>query len=416
MRVGVKLVLVSIFLLALSCDTEGDQTFKNYFIKYYGEDGEQEAKDVSVTSDNAIMILGTSTSVRETKRIYIIKTDFEGTILWEKELGSSFDQEIAQDIEPITTGADAGNYAILSNVKKNPEDSLAIRLTVLSPDGDSIRSVLFNQLASQEAKSVTPLSDGGYYITGKTTDTDLSDGGNTALPVTDIEDQLVIKYDNNFTGVQADRIGGSSEGSGVKIFEGVGINYYAGYSDEITTLTGPDPDYEMNFTLRTVSVGGASGTPSGYVGNATDVEQLTSVAKSITSNSYLAIGTQILDGTNINRIYACLLNSDFSNVPGREKDIESDAEGVAVIGSSTGQFLVVGNRIKAGGNRNIWFATINTLLGTTLGPFEFGSLNNDDTASAVAELPNGDIIILGTMNLENQNKIALIKLRSNGQF
>lgn len=408
------MIFISVILLALSCDTENAQGFKDHFIRYYGSDGEQDANDITVTNDNAIIILGTATSVTGAKRIYIIKTDFEGTILWEKQLGSSYNEEVAQDIEPITTGADAGNYAILSNVMKNAEDSLAIRLTVIAPNGDSLRSVLFNQLESQQAKSVTPLSDGGYYITGKTTDTDASDAGNAALPVPDVEDILVIRYENNFTGVQFDRIGSSSIGSGIKIFEGTGINYYAGYSDELTTLTGPDPDYEINFTLRTVAPGGASGTPTGYVGNTTDAEQLASVAKSITSNFYLAVGTQLVGGSNVNRLYGSLLNSNFSVA--RENFIQSDAEGVANCGSANGQFLVVGNSIKAGGNRNIWFATVNTLLDITLGPFEFGSLNNDDTASAVAELPNGDIVILGTMNLENQNKIALIKLKSNGEF
>ena len=61
-----------------------------------------------------------------------------------------------------------------------------------------------------------------------------------------------------------------------------------------------------------------------------------------------------------------------------------------------------------------------SLWGNTAEPnfVSFGG-DGDDTAAAVAELPDGHIMVLGTMQLGNppaQFKITLIKLNSNGKF
>jgi len=393
------------WLLTSSCDTSGnvDPVFNDHYIKYYGGDGDQEAKDVLVVGDS-ILILGTSTTGL-TKRIYLAKTDLEGNLGWEKTFGSTYSEEVAQDIELIVGGVDAGNFAVLSNVKKNAQDSAAFRLTIVAPDGDSVRSVLFNQLQSQRAKSVTPLSGGDYFLTGNTTDVTINPG----LP-SDLEDVIAVRLQSDLTVASLDTIGSSSIGSGIKIFEGSGIFYYAGYSDELTPLTGPDVQYESNFTFQSFYPR-PPGTPKGYAGNDSDQEQLAFVAKSDLLNNYLAVGTQTISGNS--SLYVSLLNGNFTIA--RENAIQQSTEGVAACASGI-NFLVVGNKVKAGGNRNIWLAKVNSSLTITLGPIEFGGTNNDDTASAVAELPNGDIIVVGTMSLVNQKKIALIKLKSNGQF
>ncbi len=410
-KVSVYILLVFLFVWA-ACDTKSnvDPVYKNYFIKYYGEDGNQEGKDILVNNDGTLVILGTSTTITGSKKMYLAKTDVEGEIIWERKLGSSSD-EVAVDIEPILIGPDIGNFAVLSNVTKSVGDSLAIRLTIISPAGDSLKSTLLNQLKSQEAKSITPLSDGGYFITGKTIDTDPLNVGNLSLTIPDVEDMLLIRLQNDFLPTQLDRIGGSSIGSGIKIFEGPSIFYYAGDSDEINLFQSPDiGGYESNFTLRVIEPLNASGTPTGYAGTATNTEELTAIAKSPFGN-YLAVGTQTLAGGD-KKIFASIVNSNFS--AGTEDAIEDNVEGVAVVASVGVDFLVVGNKINPGG-RDIWLAKVGTTLSVQFSA-TFGGSNNDDTASAVAELPNGDIVILGTMELVNQNKIALIKLRSNGQF
>jgi hypothetical protein len=399
----------------LSCDTESnvDPVYKNTFVKYYGEDGNQEGKDLITNNDGTIIILGTTTSPGGSKRMYLAKTDADGTIIWERKLGEIARDEVAQDIEPIIAGPDAGNYVVMSSVVKSIADSLAIRLTIVSPDGDSLRSELINRYESQSGKSITPLSDGTYFISGNVLNADTL---NVDLPIFDIEDVLVIRVPNTLVPNSTDyfRIGLSSLGSGVRIFEGSSPDfYYAGYSDELIGSESVTTDYELNFVFRkfTTDPGSVSSVYTGDPG-IEDNEEMSSIAKSGSGLSYLAVGTRT-DGSGNKTIVASTANVNFTAANSMQ-NLLIGAEGISVSASGATQFLVVGNKINPGG-RDIWLSkvdiTLNSIFAVT-----FGGSNNDDTASAVAELPNGDIVVLGTMELTNQKKIALIKLKSNGSF
>jgi hypothetical protein len=344
----------------------------------------------------------------------LAKTDGEGTIIWERKLGEISRDEIAQDIEPIIAGPDAGNYIVMSSVVKSIADSLAIRLTIVSPDGDSLKSELINRYESQSGRSITPLSDGTYFISGNVLNADTL---NVDLPIFDIEDVLVIRVPSSLVpNPVADyfRIGLSSLGAGVKIFEGPSPDfYYAGYSDELIGSESVATDYELNFVFRKFTTDPSS-VSSVYAGDPgiEDNEEMSSIAKSGSGLSYLAVGTRT-DGSGNRTIVASTANVNFTAANSMQ-NLLVGAEGISASASGATSFLVVGNKINPGG-RDIWLSkvdiTLNPIFAVT-----FGGSNNDDTASAVAELPNGDIVVLGTMELTNQKKIALIKLKSNGGF
>ena len=415
-QVNYSLIVLVASFLWVSCDTEStvDPVYKDTFIKYYGEDGDQEGKDLVVNNDGTIIILGTSTSPGGLKRMYLAKTDGEGTIIWERKLGEISRDEIAQDIEPIIAGPDAGNYIVMSSVVKSIADSLAIRLTIVSPDGESLKSELINRYESQRGKSITPLSDGTYFISGNVLNADTL---NVELPIFDIEDVLVIRVPSSLVpNPAADyfRIGLSSLGAGVKIFEGSSPDfYYAGYSDELIGSESVATDYELNFVFRKFTTDPSS-VSSVYAGDPgiEDNEEMSSIAQSGSGLSYLAVGTRT-DGSGNKTIVASTANVNFTAANSMQ-NLLVGAEGISVSASGSTGFLVVGNKINPGG-RDIWLSkvdiTLNSIFAVT-----FGGSNNDDTASAVAELPNGDIVVLGTMELTNQKKIALIKLKSNGGF
>jgi len=418
-RIITQLILFTLIIGVNSCDTSGsvDPVYKQYFIKYYGEDGDQEGNDFVINPDGTIIILGTST-FGINKRIYLVKVDPEGNEIWKKTLGSQ-SNELAVDIEPIINGPDVDNFLVLSNVAKNDVD-YDIRLTVINLNGDSLKSTLFNQLQSQEAKSVTPLTDGGYFVSGKTTDTDQTDGGNAGLPdpSSDVEDLLIIRFQSDFSFIPSDvyRIGGSYVGSALKIFQEGNAFYYAGDSDEITKTNLPDNNtYESNLFFRTFTENPAS-VSSIYSGSLTLPEKMGAIARS-PSGVFMAIGTRDnLTGTD-KQLYGVTLTNNFKAI--QTEDVIDDGggqrEAVAVASSGASRFLILANEFNAALNRDIYLRKTNVQLDKDF-EVKFGAPNNDDTGNAVAELPNGDILILGTMSLTNQRKIALIKLRSNGQF
>jgi len=182
-RFFVECLLIVGSLFLFTCDTKNniDPVFKNYFIKYYGEDGNHEAKDFIINDDGTVIIVGTVTFGQTvlTKRVYIVKTDLEGNELWNKTLGSDFNEEAA-DIEPIVGGPDAGNFLILSNFDK-ATDQTNIRLTVINSSGDSLRSFNYAQYLSLRGKSVTSTTSGVMYLAGLTTDIDAGSDKNVLL-------------------------------------------------------------------------------------------------------------------------------------------------------------------------------------------------------------------------------------------
>jgi hypothetical protein len=420
MRISRRNSLYAICLglvVGVSCDTSDsvEPLYREYFIKYYGEDGNQEGKDLVTNSDGSIIILGNTIRSGLVRKMFVVKTDTEGNVIWEKSLGSNLESGV--DIEAINAGPDAGNFIILSNVTRNVEDSLDIRLTVISPDGDSLKSLLINRYESQEGKSVTSLADGSYFVVGKVINADTT---NVVLPIFDIEDVLVIRVSSLLVPSSYFRMGGSSLGLGIKIFDQGSYYNYAGYSDElIPGESGAVADYETNFVFRRFNTDPTQ-VATVYAGTASLPENMTSIAE-LPSGIFMAIGTEEVSA-GISRIYATTINDFAPPIPPAPSPVINEGtinssenlQAVAVSPLSSNRFLVLGNKVEPGG-RNMWLARVDLNLATE---FEvvFGGPNNDDTGSAVAELPNGDILVLGTMNLTNQNKIALIKLKSNGQF
>src|SRR3982750_4867162 len=117
--------------LFLACDNKNsiEPPGKKYFVKYYGGDGDQTAVDIIVNSDGSILMLGNSTSGRSGEnKIYLIKVDAMGDLIWQKKLGSSGDK--AKDIQKT----DDGNYVILSDHPVS-ETNTDIKLTRINSDG-----------------------------------------------------------------------------------------------------------------------------------------------------------------------------------------------------------------------------------------------------------------------------------------
>lgn len=142
MQIIRKISRLLVLLLIWQCDTPTnvDPEFKNYFIRFYGGNGNHFAEDVLLTPAGRLIILGNVNYSPSTNRMYLIIATLEGDVIVEKPLGGI--NEAARDIEPVTAGPEAGNFVILSNVRKNADDSLAIRLTVINSEGDSCVAII----------------------------------------------------------------------------------------------------------------------------------------------------------------------------------------------------------------------------------------------------------------------------------
>lgn len=419
-KFAIPISMLLLSLILITCDTKNnvEPTFKNYFIRYYGEDGNHEAKDFVVTNDGGVIIVSTITTGLD-KRVYVLKTDLEGNELWSFDLDSEIN-EFVQDIEPITEGVHADKFVILSNAQVN-DNVLETRFTVINTNGVvEIRTKLQTKLLSQEGISITSLQtggSGGFFLTGRTTDWDSTNANSSLIvPPEIIEDLLVVRLNQNLDTVRFDRIGGSYTGLAVKVMQlNTNSFTYCGHWDGTTDgRLQNEPKIESNIFFRTFTEN-PSAVPSLYAGTLSLQERLVAVAR--TTFGGVAIATQSDDNGINKKVFAVSTNRDFSSVLGEGVILGNSDEFEAVsVSSGTSRFYVIANQINAQGNRDIYLKRMDAFLQSDL-DLTFGSENNDDRGAAVAELPNGDILILGTMELAGQqDKIALIKVRPDGTF
>lgn len=419
MRLKVGLILIACLYTGISCETESNSEFKDYYIKYYGSDGDQQGVDLVVNSDGTIVILGNS-EFNSNRRIYLVKTDSDGDVIWEKLLGEF--TENAKDIEPILSGPNAGGYLILSNTEIGAGNTV-IKVIRVDADGDKIDSMKLNAITDYPpnfGNSITSLSNGGFIVVGNTSDASLLPADDGLVDPPDDYDLLSLRYDDNLLLDPSwqKSFGGEPETMGIKVFEISSTQFdFAGYTNAVHSGESTIPaNYDFNFWFVKLDGSGSNGVDD-HVGNATDQEKMSAIAKSA-SGPYISVGT-VTNASGVRRIYAARI----LGFPGSDKtetwddNTDPEGEGVSVSATNGGKFLIVGNQNTAGGSRDIWLTKVNIEINDEEGfPRSFGSSGNDDTASAVAELPNGDIVVLGTMNLTNQNKIALIKLKASGDF
>jgi hypothetical protein len=409
-----RVILLLVLIIPVSCDTDNniDNPYKNYFVKYYGGNGNQSGIDLIINSDGTMLLLGNWTN-GATNKIYMVKTTAEGRILWEKWYGSATDKAI--DIEPTLDG----NFIILSTYEAGVNNT-NVKLIRVAVDGAKIDSVMYGYSANENAQSVTPLIDGGFIVTGAT------EYDSTVLPnpdPNDVSDIFHYRCNQNLvfsTSNWAEQYGPGSFDAGTKVIQQGATEFYVfGYSNE---RHGGNPTGKFNLVYYSLNAQGLNSAPS-RMGASNQNTRLSCVIKAPEPNGgYFLISTQ--SGDKGSSLHIAKLRSPlrFNAVDDEQLNKEViiptaqlEAVSAAVSFSSPQGFLLLANEMRGPDNKNIWISKMDQ-EGTVHWSSSFGAEGND-TAAAIAELPDGKIIVLGTMRISNQqSKMALLKLNSNGQL
>jgi len=439
MRLSRISLLTLLFIPFLACDTKSDfeDDFKRYFIKYYGDDGDQEAVDFVVNNDGTVLLLGNTRPQDGKQKLLLIKVDPAGNALWTKQFGSGFDRdgnsidENAQDIEPTVDGS---GYLILSNLYRGVETSTNERLydfkvIRIGLDGNKLDSMEFgNDLdpastlrtwKTQFIRSITPLTSGGFAVTGNTTNETLFTDVNLDLVVgPDQEDVFALGFDANFqntwdTGPSSD---GEHYGSGIKLFEGGTDFYFFKYSD---MLTASEDTYESNFAMAAVTEVGIK-LAGRFAGTTNRNEILATVCRDAFGNFY-GLGTSVTGSAAFGQLYYVRASDGSSpssstltewgtiTVPGNLQ-----ARAVASAQRHDGYLILANEEVTAGTVIRLIKLNLDSEVSWST---SFGSTNKDGNSGAqVAELADGTILLFGTIELETQKKMTLMRLNSNGEF
>ena len=148
------------------CLVKTDRYGDRKWIKYFGGEGNDQAKSVKTTPDGGFLILGdwgeAAAASGETD-YYLIKTDADGEIIWSKNYGLPARNEQAKS---MNTTVDGG-IIIAGNIIHN-EESSEVYLIKANEEGETVWEITFGllNLPNEVGKSIIPLHDGSFILCG----------------------------------------------------------------------------------------------------------------------------------------------------------------------------------------------------------------------------------------------------------
>ena len=422
-----KKYFFGLLLFIWGCDKPSnmDTPDKNYFLKYYGQDGNQTAVDLIANADGTFFILGNSKRLSsDTLSIYLAKANALGEMLWQKTYAYNNSlQTEARDFELTSDG----KLAVVANTTSNGDtDILLARFTLDGTFADETILQIDQQLApspvNEYANSVTELYNGGFIVTGYT---DFVSNPNNQYSALHLRTNSSLQQLHEDTDHWRETTYPGTTNIGVKAFQTItDTSYIFGYSNALNT----------NLSFWTFGM-----TPNGYLPssddptefiNATANDYLTNVIKA--PQGYLMSGVSVgTSGTMSLKLIKLQYNdlTFYGSGNPMYNEVQSvytsssgslgkgNVQYATACNSSSGYFALT-NIYTSNGTSDLLLMKFNySLQPIWTNPVQLGG-NGNDTSAAVAELPDGHIIVLGTINVGTgeTTKIALMKLNANGQL
>ena len=402
-----------------ACDTDSniDPPSQNYFVKSFGGNGNQYGVDMTVLDDGSYLLLGNWETDRTENRIYLVNVDAEGNVIWEKKLGTS--AERAKDLERTNDG----NYIILSD--NSSSGNRDVKIIKINPQGDKLDSAVYGSPGNENARTITPLLDGGFIVTGSTAydstfvinpvnPDDLSDVFHYRC-----NDQLVFDKFNWY-----EQYGPGTLDGGTRVVQNSSDLFYVfGFSNQ--THEG-NPSGKTNLLYYSIGSGGIIRNISflGDFDNDTESGFVLDVPTALGGGFFIA-GTETTPSGAVN-LHVTKLRTPLLFTPVNDElfDLSIPIESrkltsLSASASTSGEqgYLVLANELQDDGTTNIWLSKIDQANGGLLWSTTFGSEEENDSGAAVHQLPDGKILLLGTIGLiNNQSKMVLMKLNSTGQL
>ncbi len=427
------------FALLFACDTASNiqPPNKNYFIKYFGGDGDQIARDVIVNSDGTFYILGNSRiSTDSIQKVYLAHANAQGEVMKQITYGS-----VEMDARDFVLTSD-GNLAVVANagVISSNLDIHLIRFSL--PDLKPIDNTVLSTGSTNSykyANSITELTNHDFIVEGY-----FYDITNTQHPHEELHMKIYNQGSLLIAGPEWNQTNGAGAYNvGVKTFQ---KNSIPSSTDSISfyTFATTDAAYDGkdNYKFFGYFLPSSGGTGGGGTSDINTFEKagagrentLTDVVK-VAVGGYLLVG---ISGSADYKLKASVTNSTDASIvfspagvlqDSLLQDLGSDnarAPGTApspfatAYSSVNNYNFILANIYNSQSITDILLMKVNNDLSTSWegNNVQFGG-DGDDMAAAVSELPDGHIMVLGTMQLGNppaQFKIALIKLNSDGKL
>ncbi|MCF8245576.1 MAG: PKD domain-containing protein [Saprospiraceae bacterium] len=185
------------FAYLIKTDPQGNQVWNK---KFDGNgNGNAMGYCVQQTQDGGYIIAGTTSSNQAD--VYLVKTDPNGNLVWEKTFGGSLDDQ-GFSVQQTSDGG----YIITGLTDSEGAGSFDVYLIKTDQNGDQEWAKTFGDIGDDRGFSVQQTQDGGYIIAGWT---QIGGVGNS--------DVYLIKTDQNGTQLWFRTFGGVADESGFSV-------------------------------------------------------------------------------------------------------------------------------------------------------------------------------------------------------
>jgi hypothetical protein len=431
-----RISIVLIFALLLSCDSASNLELPedNYFLKYFGNDGNQQGIDLDVDSDGNIYLLGISDSLgspdfRE-RQLMLVKTDAKGSLIWQKTFGTpkidnARDLLITTDNQLVVLANTAASFST-GNIDSD------IYIAIFDKNGVllSTKTFGFENATNEIGYSISQTTD-GFIVAGSTTFVDPKNGSLSILE-SDITDGLLVRFYSDlslYPSVWRQRRGTEFSDAVVSVIPNENGDFSLfGYSNAKLTITS---DLNYKYWVRRLNfVGEARGEDlfiQRTVDNQPNAGSLVLNAVVKVSDGFLLAG-QYNNGEKSN-IYVSKVSNSLTLIS--SSSIENFALGtslptlsnptseLAAANTPNGELYVLANQLATVDNSN-WLLDKLSRSGSSdwTNPVLFGG-EYEDKIGAIKVLKDGKILMIGTIAIGargSEKKLTLIKVNSSGKF
>ena len=401
MRVTGLFIILLTFLF--SCDTEDslESFYEQYFIKYYGLEGDQVGVDVLVNDDNTFILLGSSVRTDGNSQILLTKTDELGNEIWSYTYGEP-QNEYAKRLllDP------SGNILVAASIEETNGGKTNGKIFKINGEGILLDSTYIGADGFNDNINGITLTQNQEIIVVGSTENVLSPSASNLWDVFSIRltldlEELPIFSWRRFYGYDETDFG-------TQILENNNGSFtFFGTSDRNRPDNSQQDGFNM-YIFPTDGTGIASGETK-YFGTL-DNQQAAQMIRT-SDGGFAMIGTTTSSsGDNSIFISRVRSNNDFLNA--FQLSLDTEVIGVSMAESS-GDYIISGTS-KNNGDTDIYLARVST-SGVVNWGYSFGGADID-TAGRVAVLNDGSIVVVGTIELESQTKMCLIKTTKDGQL
>ena len=389
MRNAAIILLFAVTVLGCENTLTVDPTFDSHYVKYYGMKGDQEGRDMAKVADGFVL-LGRTDSDNFGKQVYVVKTDFLGNQQWSMSYGGVFNED------PASIDVDANGNIIIATTVGTSNGTTDMVMYRLNSDGSFSDSLVYGDPSfSEVAKEAISLTTGDYMIMGTT---DQVVGKQNAILIYRTEiNSLTPLLQTFWTRIHGE---GTSDIAG-GIVESNGRYHVLGTSDSDNANTAGNN--MLIFSL--------DGTGEQFLATfwGTDDDQ--------TAEKLIDVeGGFVLAGTSSNGVNSNIIIQPVTESLGSSQAAilvpKNNVSARDIMDIGTG-YVILGTEQLGVTDTNIYLTEIDK-FGNVMWETTFGGDEIDLGASGLFQDNDGGVVFLGTVDLESQSKMALIKVNDSG--